>query len=40
MSANCTDSFVGDLLVHRPGNADAADFGDAFQSRGDVDPIA
>ena len=31
---------VGDLLVHRARNADAADLGEAFEARGDVDAIA
>jgi hypothetical protein len=31
---------VGDLLVHGTGDADAADLGEAFQPRGDVDAVA
>ena len=32
--------FVGDLFVHRARNADAADFGQAFETRRDVDAVA
>jgi hypothetical protein len=31
---------VGDLLVHRARNADAADFGETLEARGDIDAIA
>ena len=31
---------VGDLLMHRAGDADAADFGEPFETRGDVDAVA
>src|SRR5262249_9797892 len=31
---------VGDLLMHGARDADAADFGEAFESRGDIDAFA
>ena len=32
--------FVGDLLMHRTGNADAADFREAFETRGNIHAVA